>query len=305
MAQSTKCTPRCRYAHEVLADWPPVQLLPGPESPLAVTVSESRVFDALLESTPAGSVASVLGPRWRFLCYATDHRNYLCHGSNDREITRFDPRPQIDGVRRLVTRVFATNDGIWPIFFAIVDRSRYVGSLRNRFVRERQADGHLQRQYWFSINQRLVDAAPWCDGAVYLLPRDSFTCSTAPDGRSGEEWSSEQAVAPRLRVDVSPEDFPYLSEVRVHDDGPVVTTQELWVKILPQIVSILEDHDGVRVTFVSSARPAVRQLVTLLNGMNDILTDVTFAFDASPALRVTGNGAAVYAAELRRHREEL
>jgi hypothetical protein len=82
------------------------------------------------------------------------------------------------------------------MYFAIIDRSRYVGSLRNLFV----TDDQSRRRYWFSINQQLLADPPLTGGAVYLLPSDSFSATTADNGAPTEEWTSSISRAARHRT---------------------------------------------------------------------------------------------------------
>ena len=136
--------------------WPPDDLLVGPAKPIALAVDEEnecrRCWSLLVKT---GEYDCEL-PKWQFLCWATDYQGVLAHGSNDRAIERFEPRDQTDWFGRVVRRVFATPDGIWPMYFAIVDRSRYVGSLRNLYV----IDEQHRRRYWFSINGEFLGDPP-------------------------------------------------------------------------------------------------------------------------------------------------
>jgi hypothetical protein len=65
--------------------------------------------------------------KWRFLCWLCDTQDVLLHGSGNSDIRVFEPRKSNDvdafGDRRAV---YAASDGIWPLFFAIVDRDRSV-----------------------------------------------------------------------------------------------------------------------------------------------------------------------------------
>lgn len=60
---------------------------------------------------------------------------------------------------------------------------------------------------------------PWCDGAVYLLPRAGFQQEPAQQMMEAElifpHWISANPVA---KLIVQPQDFPFLAEVHGHDD---------------------------------------------------------------------------------------
>ena len=62
-------------------------------------------------------------PRWWFLHHLI-RRGFLVHGSNNTAIDEFEPRGNFDAhnVRR-VEGVFASDDAIWPIYFATADRT--------------------------------------------------------------------------------------------------------------------------------------------------------------------------------------
>ncbi len=63
---------------------------------------------------------------------------------------------------------------------------------------------------------------PWRSGTVYVLPGDTFELQ--PPLHLGEvevripQLASTVAVRPLARVAVDPADFPFLAEIRGHDD---------------------------------------------------------------------------------------
>jgi len=131
----------------------------------------------------------------------------LLHGSNDPAIAVFEPRAKPDFLDRPVRAVFATSDGVWPIFFAIADRG-VVSEMRNNCEREGPTTF-----YYFSVAVRPAARSPWSAGTVYILPRQAF--------RHGfrEEWLSSEPVVPLARLCVSPSDFPFLDRVLRHEAG--------------------------------------------------------------------------------------
>jgi hypothetical protein len=89
-------------------------------------------FDGLLRDD-GGPVAYDLGaPKWQWLCHVAERGDVVLHGSPNPGIDRFEPRQSNDtaefGNRRAV---YAAADGIWPMYFAIVDRSAGGVSLVN------------------------------------------------------------------------------------------------------------------------------------------------------------------------------
>ena len=199
------------------------------QPPLLLTAEECAACDALLTAATAQAAAHTLAytlpiPKWQFLCYVAEQHGLALHGSNNGEINRFEPRQSSDlaefGAQRAV---YAAADGIWPLYFAIVNRAKSP-SVVNGCVRIEQADGTLgQPLYWFSISRQAVARQPYTPGMVYLLPRTTFV---AQPPVMFEGWrvhvaqlASPEAVTPLAKVAVTPEDFPFLAQMRTHDDA--------------------------------------------------------------------------------------
>jgi hypothetical protein len=161
-------------------------------------------------------------PKWQFLCYLCDRRSIVLHGSGGAEIAEFEPRQSNDvagfGNRRAV---YAASDGIWAIYFAIVDRCNYVTSLINGCFRVLEPEGRSGPRYFFSINRDAPPHHPWRDGTVYLLPRDSFEPQPLQEYRGAAieiaQWASLVPVRPLAKLAVGPGDFPFLDQIRSHD----------------------------------------------------------------------------------------
>jgi hypothetical protein len=164
---------------------------------------------------------------WQFCCYLTDIHPILLHGSKDPTISAFVPRRSFDsnpfGNR---SAVFAASDGIWPMFFALVDRERYRLSLVNACFRILFANKQRSAPYYFfSITQSALPQYPWSDGTIYILPRDNFEQhpEQVKNGVTYEimEWASLQTVQPLASLRVRPGDFPFLAQVRGHDQDTI------------------------------------------------------------------------------------
>ena len=162
-------------------------------------------------------------PKWQFLCYLADHHDIALHGSGDPNISQFEPRQSNDlhefGNQKAI---YAASDGLWAMFFAIVDRGR-VGSVTNACVRLADETGTLQGPYYvFSVSQSALPHQPWRTGTVYLLPRTTFIVqSPIPFGSYQvhiSQLASFEPVQPLAKLTVTPEDFPFLGRIRGHDD---------------------------------------------------------------------------------------
>ena len=205
-----------------------VNMLSVPD--ITYTPPKVQYFDALFQTSldqGAGSLIQTTDPypTYEFLSYLVIHKQCLLHGSNQPEITMFEPRRQTDYEGRMVTAVFAAQDGIWPIFFAILDRARYKGSLRNACERTIDAQERPRIGYRFSINADFLPRAPWTNGMIYVLSRGSFAPVMDESGQPRLEWASPYPVQPLARVSVTSADFPFLSEVQGHDDRLMILAE--------------------------------------------------------------------------------
>ena len=128
-------------------------------------------------------------PRWWFLHHLV-RRGFVLHGSNNNAIDEFEPRGNFDAHNvRHVEGVFASDDAIWPIYFATADRTGGRRGLINWC--EHTGGG---ARYLFALEGE----PSWVDGMVYALPRETFEATP-----SSRELVSFVAVRPRLRVPVT------------------------------------------------------------------------------------------------------
>ena len=153
-----------------------------------------------------------------YLHSLVDKQEFLFHGSNQSNIDMLTPRIQENYRGDEIRAVFASSDAIWAMFFAILDRERYQGSLRNRSFLLSRPDGMSERYYFFSINREMVGKSPWRSGSVYILPRASFNQAGTGSVRF-DEWFSEEAVIPTAKIDISPGDFPLFERVGTHNES--------------------------------------------------------------------------------------
>lgn len=166
-------------------------------------------------------------PKHEFLSYLVEKRDFVLHGSANDAIDAFEPTPQTDYFGRVRKAVFAASDGIWPMFFAILDRSRYHGSLRNACYWDVDASGERQKFYTFSINAAFLERQPWRAGSIYVFSRATFERVVDEEGNPSEEWLSTRTVTPVARLAVSPSDFPFLKDVEGHGDETTDRFEEL------------------------------------------------------------------------------
>lgn len=200
-----------------------------PRPAMALDPQKQAAFDELLaqakDAGPDKALPYTLPfPRWQFLCYVADQRGVALHGTGNPTIRRFEPRQPIDltdfGNQRAV---YAAGDGIWAMFYAVVDRTTYAMSISNACVRLADATGWASEpHYVFSVSRWALAQQPWRTGFVYLLPADTFTVQPpqpfGPYEVHVPQLASFEPVAPLARLAIEPADFPFLAAIRPHDD---------------------------------------------------------------------------------------
>lgn len=198
-----------------------------PRPPMQITPQIRAAFDDLFiasQHAPEGHIAYDLeAPKWQFLTYLAETKAIVLHGSCDPTISEFTPHQPLDlhafGAQN---GVYATSDGIWAMFYAILNRKQHPMMLHNAAIRVRNGAEISEPYYYFSITQSALELRPYQGGVVYVLPRTTFE-QQEPQPFGGAEilipqWVSSVAVKPLARLDITPADFPFLAEIRGHDD---------------------------------------------------------------------------------------
>ncbi len=181
------------------------------------TAEQAAAFDALLAATPeGGEIAYDLpAPKWVFLHHILS-RGYVLHGSNERGIEEFRTRRTFDARQTPIDAVFATDDAIWPLYFAVVRRAGLEHGYINWCVHVRGAS-----RYLFSVGRDPGSEDAWTPGTIYVLPGDTFV--PTPNSR---ELTSAVPVRPRARLHVEPDDFPFRARTLAHAAGE--TPADVW-----------------------------------------------------------------------------
>jgi hypothetical protein len=201
--------------------------LPRPPFELSPAIQDE--FEALFTSNPPGDWIDykLSAPKWQFLSYLCQNRNLVLHGSQNMDMETVEPRKALD-IRAFSAQeaIYATTDGIWVIYFAIVDRKNFKLSLFNSCL-----DVHLSPEqvlgplYFFSITHSALVQNPWRSGAIYILPREDFEREPAQQMMGAEiifpHWISPKPASPLAKLRVEPQDFPFLAQVHGHDDEKI------------------------------------------------------------------------------------
>jgi hypothetical protein len=179
-----------------------------------LTTTDRAAFDQLLERTPAGSEVDydLPQPKWWFLHHLVTH-GFVLHGSNEPAIGEFRTRQTFNAHDVPIDAVFAADDAIWPIYFAVVNRP-----VAKSYINWCEHPGNGTSRYLFSIGSDPGDDASWVTGTIYVLPRETFE----PTPGGSRELVSLVPVRPRARLTLEPEDFPYKRKTRGHRRGDSV-----------------------------------------------------------------------------------
>lgn len=171
---------------------------------------DGSAFAELLDRTPpGGEIAYDLPePKWHFLHWAT-RNGLLLHGTNALGLASLVTRDQGDAFGAPTHGLFASDDAIWPLYFATVRREGLRYGYINWALHVRNTS-----RYVFSIGADPADASSWTTGAVYLLPAASFVRTGAT-----RELISRDPPPPRAWLRVEPGDFPFRAQTIEHRAG--------------------------------------------------------------------------------------
>lgn len=205
----------------------PSHFVPRPPMPGAEAAAAFEVlFDRAAAAGPGALIDYRLPwPRWQFISHIIESRRLIAHGSQNGAIERFEPRQSHDahpfGNRKAV---YGASDGLWSMYYAILDRPKHPMLLVNSAMRVELQDASLGDPfYFFSISRPALDVRAFGPGTLYFLPGDSFE-AMPPLSVAGQrvhipQWASLEAVVPLARIGIAPEDFPFLDQIRGHDDA--------------------------------------------------------------------------------------
>jgi len=156
--------------------------------------------------------------------------------------------------------VYGTHDGLWSMFFSVIDRGRLQGSIRNGVMYFQNWAGKQIAVYNFSINQAQLAERPYIEGALYFLPRQTFTRLHLTPESYANEWASEQPVKPIAKLKIQPEDFPFLEQIDGHDDSEIICLNSMSSQIREAAIAAALDGDHFQVTL-----PKESKIVSLLD----------------------------------------
>ena len=259
---------------------------------LALTAQKQKDFDGLLEGIlhnpdGRGIVYELPYPKFEFVQFVMARDVFIFHGSNSREIEVFEPvRKSAElfdrtGIGNLQA-VYGTHDGLWAMFFAIVHRKQLKGSIRNGVMYMHNRAGEALAVYNFSINQDQLAEQPWTEGGLYFLPREAFERQKMTEESYANEWACYAAVKPAARLDVKPEDFPFLSKIGGHDDGFLIRLEELGKTMREAALAATLEGARFSVTLPNQAETA-QTLTELIEAQRVVIPSAQFRLEESAA----------------------
>jgi hypothetical protein len=199
-----------------------------PEPVVDLDAAKREAFEALVREQIAPHSGAALDytlpyPKHEFLWYLAHDHDYLLHGSQKRDLTEMIPARQTDWKGEYVQALFATEDGIWASFFALLRSEAKVFSIRNAGFVVDVEQRHKRRFYLFSVSEEARIAEVWAPGMIYVLPKERFE----PVSRSAvrfDEWLSTAAVPVAARIALEAADFPFRNHVARHREEEAIHT---------------------------------------------------------------------------------
>jgi hypothetical protein len=219
--------------------------------PLNADPKRDESFAELLAAAAPGARVEwgLSYPKHEFVRWAQSLDRFVFHSSNNVGIAEFLPvRNSIElqdhSGRGNLGAVYATHDGYWSMFFAVVDRERIRGSIRNGVSYWEAPDGRTATTYNFSVEQGSLSGRPFTRGAIYLLPRDTFhRLPFYPDGPMSNEWASQEPVRPFASLLVEPDDFPFLDRIAGHEEPEFLSMLDLFGEVIGTAIAYRHDED--------------------------------------------------------------
>ena len=193
-------------------------------------------------------------PKWRFVEWLSRQDQFIFHGSPLSDLDTFLPRRNSveimdQGGTGNRAAVYGTPFGLWAMWFAVIDRPRLKGSIRNGAMSWPDRSGSAVDLYRFTVHKDFVGTDIWRTGTLYLLPRSDFEpIAFYPGGPDSNEWASTSELKPLARLTIDPADFPFLDRVGGHDDGELIAAEEIGDIVMAKVTSARSVPGGMEVS---------------------------------------------------------
>lgn len=200
---------------------------PGPQISAQAAAEFDVLFDQARQQGPAAQIQYHLPyPKYQFLEHLAETRGVLLHGSTLRGLEVLNPVRQSSDSTEFGNQaaIYATQDPIWALFFAVLDKNKLHGVVSNGAIHLKGDDGSFLRRYYFCIDVPSLRSGPWSPGAIYILPPEQFepdpnqlNYRIGPYALQVTHWIYRGTLTPLAWVPVEAEDFPYLHKVWGYD----------------------------------------------------------------------------------------
>ena len=211
--------------------------LPEVPVPVVDTATERayREFtEAHLDGGPGAPVATLEppGPLLGYLQWLATRRDVMFHGTRQGGLEELRTQRETSDASTFGDQVavFASDDPVWAMFFAVLRRGRDWRGTRNGAMST--VEDPLRRRYYMSVNVEVAPGDEKTDGWLYVLPRDGFVGERPRWGHLyTSHWVSRQPVRALGRFAVVAADFPV--PIGRHTRGETVL-RTIWNARLPR-----------------------------------------------------------------------
>ena len=182
-------------------------------------------FAAAGEALLAGEDVELPAPRLEFLDWLAAKRGVVFHGSQHGDMAELSTERRSSDATAWGNQpaVYASNDPVWAIYFAVLRRDNGWTGTRNGSL------GLGRRRFYFFVHNRGSESAErFAPGSLYVLPARTFVAAPPLAGLfDTAHLVSHEPVTPLARIDVSPGDFPFRDRVRYYRNR-----EPIWISLL-------------------------------------------------------------------------
>lgn len=194
--------------------------------PTLPPVVERAEFATAADALLAGESVGVPEPRLDFLRWLGEHRDVVFHGSQSNDLTELSTERRSKDATAWGNQaaVYASNDPVWAVYFAVLRRDDGWTGTRN---------GTLglggRRRYFFVHNRGSASPDRFGPGSLYILSAATFEAEPPLGGViDTAHLVSRVPVKPLARIDVTPADFPFRDRIGYYRGD----REPIWVSLL-------------------------------------------------------------------------
>jgi hypothetical protein len=172
---------------------------------------EQEGFAAAADALLRGEPVDIPEPRLEFLRWLGATHDVVFHGSQRNDLAELSTERRSTDTTAWGNQaaVYASNDPVWALYFAVLRRDNGWTGTRN---------GSLgfggRRRYFFVHNRGSKSPERFGPGSLYVLPSGTFEPEPPLAGViDTAHLVSRVSVKPLARIDVTPADFPFRSRI--------------------------------------------------------------------------------------------